>query len=255
MRSNRHITVSMARKDCGMGDDERLGRPVSGWTPPPRPGPAVIEGRHARLIRLVADDNAAALHRANSVDDAMWDYLPYGPFASASAHHRWVREQASGADPMFYAIHSHATGRPGGVASFLRIAPEAGSIEVGHIALSAELQRTIAATEAIYLMMGWAFQAGYRRFEWKCNALNLPSRHAAQRLGLSFEGVFRQAGVNKGRNRDTAWFAAIDGEWPALQAAFEAWLAPSNFDAGGRQRERLGGLTGLVRAAGDPALR
>lgn len=238
-----------------MGDDQKLGRPVPGWVVPPRPGPAVIKGRHATLHRLRADDHAAALHQANSADDTMWNYLPYGPFASAAAYHRWVREQASGEDPLFYAIHSHANGRLGGVTSFLRIAPETGSIEVGHIALSAELQRTVAATEAIYLMMGWAFAAGYRRFEWKCNALNLPSRRAAQRLGLSYEGVFRQAGIVKGRNRDTAWFAAIDSEWPALQAAFEAWLAPSNFDAHGRQRERLGDLTALVRVAGDPGLR
>src|SRR5690606_1034245 len=117
-----------------MGADDRLGRPVPGWSPPPHPGPEVIEGRHARLHRLRADDHAAALHRANSADDAMWDFLPYGPFASASAYHRWVREQASGEDPLFYAIHSHGTGRLGGVASFLRITPESGSIELGHIA-------------------------------------------------------------------------------------------------------------------------
>ena len=106
----------------------------------------------------------------------------------------------------------------------------------------------------MFLMMKWAFEAGYRRYEWKCDALNAPSRRAAQRLGLSYEGVFRQATVVKGRNRDTAWFAAIDTEWPALKEAFEAWLSPSNFDASGQQRERLADLTGLVRAAGDPTL-
>ncbi|WP_226779483.1 GNAT family N-acetyltransferase [Oceaniglobus trochenteri] len=238
-----------------MDDDQRLGRPVPDWRAPPRPGPGLIEGRHARLHRLSADDHAAALHRANSADDRMWDFLPYGPFTSAAAYHRWVREQATGDDPAFYAIENRATGRLGGVASFLRIAPESGSIEVGHIALSPEMQRTVVATEAIYLMMGWAFEAGYRRFEWKCNALNLASRRAAQRLGFSYEGVFRQAGVVKGRNRDTAWFAAIDAEWPALQAAFDAWLSPSNFDETGQQRERLGDLTALVRVTGDPALR
>jgi RimJ/RimL family protein N-acetyltransferase len=132
--------------------------------------------------------------------------------------------------------------------------PQAGSIEVGHINYAPALQRTRAGTEAMYLMMRWAFEAGYRRYEWKCNALNLGSRRAAQRLGFSYEGVFRQAAVIKGRNRDTAWFAAIDSEWPALREAFEAWLSPSNFDADGQQKERLGDLTRLVRVASDPAL-
>jgi hypothetical protein len=131
--------------------------------------------------------------------------------------------------------------------------PASGSIEVGYIAMAPQLQRTRAATEAIYLMMKWAFEAGYRRFEWKCDALNAASRRAAQRFGLSFEGVFRQATVVKGRNRDTAWFAAIEAEWPALKEAFEVWLSPANFDVHGQQRERLSDLTSLVRAAGDPA--
>jgi RimJ/RimL family protein N-acetyltransferase len=157
-------------------------------------------------------------------------------------------------DPVFFAIHGLQTGRWAGVASYLRITPEAGSIEVGHINLSPELQRTRAATEAMYLMMGRAFEAGYRRYEWKCNALNLGSRRAAQRLGLSYEGVFRQAAVIKGRNRDTAWFAAIDGEWPALKAAFETWLDPANFDDSGRQRRSLAVLTAPTLAARDPAL-
>ncbi|WP_099827791.1 GNAT family N-acetyltransferase [Oceaniglobus indicus] len=237
-----------------MNDDLRLGRPVTGWRPPPRPGPDTLSGRTVVLERLNADAHVGDLHRANGADPAMWDFMAYGPFASAPAYHRWIRQNAAGDDPFFYAIRDRATGRLGGVVSYLRIAPESGSIEVGHIALAAELQRTVAATEAIYLMMAWAFGAGYRRFEWKCNALNLRSRRAAQRLGFSFEGVFRQAGVVKGRNRDTAWFAAIDSEWPALQAAFDAWLAPSNFDRAGQQIERLGDLTALVRVGDDPAL-
>ena len=140
------------------------------------------------------------------------------------------------------------------VASYLRIDPNAGSIEVGHINMAPALQRTRAATEAMYLMMKWAFEAGYRRYEWKCDALNAGSRRAAQRLGLSYEGVFRQATMYKGRNRDTAWFAAIDKEWPALEAAFQAWLHPKNFDETGRQIERLADLTALVRVASDPTL-
>ena len=136
----------------------------------------------------------------------------------------------------------------------MRINPQAGSIETGWLTFAPRLQRTRESTEAVYLLMKWAFAAGYRRFEWKCDAANIPSRRAAERFGMSFEGIFRQATVVKGRNRDTAWFAAIDAEWPALKAAFQAWLSPANFDANGQQRERLGDLTGLVRVASDPVL-
>jgi len=237
-----------------MTEDRHIDEAVPGWTPPPRPDADILEGRYARLERLDADRHSAQLHRANSVDDRIWDYLPYGPFASAAGYHRWVRDTASGDDPVFYAIRDLESGAWGGVASYLRIAPDAGSIEVGHVNFSVGLQRTRAATEAMYLMMRWAFDAGYRRYEWKCNASNLASRAAAQRLGFSYEGVFRQAAVIKGRNRDTAWFGAIDKEWPALREAFNAWLAPANFDASGQQNERLGDLTGLVRVASDPAL-
>lgn len=230
-----------------------FGRPVPDWTPPRRPDAEWMEGRFVRLELLDADRHAADLFRANSVDDAMWNYLPYGPFTSSATYHRWVRDMAGQPDPVFYALRDRATGHCGGVASYLRIFPEAGTIEVGHIALAKMLQRTPAATEAMYLMMRWAFEAGYRRYEWKCDALNLPSRRAAERLGLSYEGVFRQATVVKGRNRDTAWFAAIDSEWPALKVAFETWLSPANFDAEGQQIERLGDLTRLVRVSSDPA--
>ena len=237
------------------GQAGKFGAPVPGWTPPPAPDALeVLDGRHVRLERLDADAHAADLHRAMGVDDGLWDYMPYGPFGSAARYHRWIKDSTQGRDPRFFALRDRAGGHCGGVAAFLRIAPEAGSIEVGHICLAPEMQRTPAATEAIYLMMGWAFSQGYRRFEWKCDARNLPSRRAAERLGLSFEGVFRQAGVVKGRNRDTAWFAAIDSEWSALQAAFEAWLDPRNFTSEGRQRERLSDLTRLVRVASDPAL-
>lgn len=234
--------------------EKRFGAPVTGWTPPPRPDLAALSGRYARLVRLDADAHAADLHRANSADPAIWDYLPYGPFSSAAAYHRWIRQITRGDDPLFYAIQNAETGHFGGVAAYLRITPEMGTIEVGHINLSPELQRSRAATDAMVMMMERAFQAGYRRYEWKCDALNLPSRRAAQRLGFSHEGVFRQAAVVKGRNRDTAWFSVIDKDWPALREAYRAWLDPSNFDARGRQRERLGDLTGLVRVASDPAL-
>ena len=223
--------------------------------PPPAPVGAALQGRFARLEPLSADTHAALLFRAFAGHDAVWDYMPYGPFSSAAQYHRWAREAADKADPLFYAIENRETGIWGGVASYLRIDPSMGTIEVGHIALSPGLQQTRAATEAMYLMMAWAFDAGYRRYEWKCNALNVPSRRAAQRLGFSFEGVFRNHLVVKGRNRDSAWFSVIDSEWPALQEAYTVWLSPGNFDPAGRQRERLSDLTRLVRAADDPMLR
>ena len=231
-----------------------LGHPVDGWTPPPRPLRQPLQGHYIRLEPLDADSHAAQLHRAFSGHDNLWDFMPYGPFSSASAYHRWVKDQMGRDDPMFFALIDTASGHALGVASFLRITPEAGSIEVGHICLSPALQRTPAATEAMIVMMDWAFGAGYRRYEWKCNALNLPSRRAAQRLGFSYEGIFRNHMVIKGRNRDSAWFSVIDSEWPALHEAYSAWLSPRNFGPDGRQRERLSDLTGLVRATSDPAL-
>lgn len=229
-----------------------LGAPVANFVAPPSPPRETMQGQYVQLEPLNAEAHAALLFRVYEGRDHVWDYLPYGPFSSSAQYHRWVREAAMGNDPLFFAIKNLETGNWEGVASYLRITPEAGTIEVGHINFSPDLQRTRAATEAMYLMIAWAFQAGYRRYEWKCNALNLQSRRAAQRLGLSYEGVFRQAAVVKGRNRDTAWFAAIDAEWPGLKEAFEAWLAPSNFDGSGQQRESLADLTGLVRVASDP---
>lgn len=230
-----------------------LGTLVPNWTPPRAPDADVLQGRFARLERLSVD-HVDDLFAANRLDDAIWDYLPYGPFDAVADYRDWVVEMAALSDPYFYAIRNLATGKVEGIASYLRIAPSAGSIEVGHLNFAKPLQRTPAATEAMYLMMQWAFEAGYRRYEWKCNALNLGSRRAAQRLGLSYEGIFRQALVVKGRNRDTAWFAAIDAEWPALRSAFEAWLSPNNFDTDGCQRQSLADLTAPVRVASDPAL-
>lgn len=230
------------------------GEIVEGWVPPPRPDWTLREGRYVRLERLDPDRHAEVLFAANRADDAIWDYLPYGPFDEMADYRRWLTDMARRTDPWFQVLIDRETGLAGGVASYLRIDPAAGSIEVGHINLSPALQRTRAASEAMFLMMEWAFEAGYRRYEWKCNALNLGSRRAAERLGLSYEGIFRQATVVKGRNRDTAWYAAIDKEWPALRAAFLRWLDPANFDADGRQRESLAALTRPVLAARDPAL-
>lgn len=228
--------------------------PVPNWTPPPVPDNLeVLAGQYCRLEPLVAEEHAALLYQTFAGHDHVWDYMPYGPFSSSAQYHRWVRETEADPDVQFYAVKNADSGAFEGVASYLRITPNAGSIEVGHINFSPALQRTRAATEAIYLMMAWAFEVGYRRFEWKCDALNAGSRRAAQRFGLSYEGIFRQATVVKGRNRDTAWFAAIDAEWPALKEAFGAWLSPANFDVSGRQVERLADLTQLVRVANDPS--
>jgi RimJ/RimL family protein N-acetyltransferase len=237
-----------------MASKRQRGFKVEGWSPPPHPQDLRLDGAYARLEPLSAEAHAEPLFAAFSGHDAVWDYMPYGPFASADGYRAWIAEVAEGDDPLFCAILNRDSGAWEGVASFLRVAPAAGSIEVGHIAFSPALQRTRAATESMLLMMRWAFRAGYRRYEWKCDALNLASRQAAQRLGFSYEGIFRQAAVVKGRNRDTAWFACIDREWPALERAYTAWLAPENFDPAGRQKVRLGDLTGPIRVASDPAL-
>lgn len=232
-----------------------LGQPVGAllphWTPPPAPSGAPLHGRYCTLERLDPARHAAALFAANAADQAgaMWTYLPYGPFASFAAYMVLVEQWAASSDPLFYAIIDPAANSAVGVASYLRVTPPSGSIEVGHLAFAPALQRTRAATEALYLLMAHAFGLGYRRFEWKCNALNRPSRAAAARLGLRFEGIFRQATVVKQRNRDTAWYAAIDRDWPALERAFAQWLDPANFDAHGQQHRRLSDLTAPLLAS------
>ncbi|MBU3258990.1 GNAT family N-acetyltransferase [Roseovarius sp. PS-C2] len=229
--------------------DRPLGPPLGNWKTPPFPGPDRLEGRFALLERLSAKTHAQALYDAFAGHDWVWDYMPDGPFATPEAFADWMQAATARDDILFYAIFDRDTGSWGGFASFLRIKPASGSIEVGYIAMSPHLQRTRAATEAIFLMMQWAFDAGYRRFEWKCDALNAPSRRAAQRFGFTYEGTFRQATVVKGRNRDTAWFAMIDSEWPALRTAYADWLASDNFDAAGGQKSRLSVLTAQALAS------
>ena len=231
-----------------MSPVNELGQPIGDpveWSPAAPPPRQPIEGRFCRIESLDTDRHAAELHAANLLDEsgAMWTYMPYGPFASLDEYRAWCRQMAASDDPLFYAIIDVASGRVAGVASYLRIEPASGVIEVGHIAYSPLLQRTAAATEAMYLMMRRVFaELGYRRYEWKCDALNRPSRRAADRLGFTFEGIFRQATMYKGRNRDTAWYSVTDSEWPDLKARYEAWLAPSNFDEEGVQRQSLGEL-------------
>ncbi|MCK0167965.1 GNAT family N-acetyltransferase [Jannaschia sp. S6380] len=200
------------------------------------PPPAMV-GQHSQLERLSVGDHAAALHASNPLTDDHWAFMPYGPFPDLQVYRLWAEGAAASEDPAYYAVRGGQGW--GGVASLMRIDRAHGVIEIGHIAFSPGLQRTTAATEAIHLMIDQAFAAGFRRVEWKCNAANAASRHAAERLGFVHEGTFRQHMVVKGANRDTAWYAILDGDWPRLRAAHRAWLAPSNFEADGRQRTPL----------------
>ncbi len=233
--------------------DDRLGVQVPDFTSPIRPDGLRLEGQHVQVVPLQARRHAESLFAAYRGHNALWDYMAYGPFETLPEFEAWLAELESQTDPVFFAFTT-PEGKAIGIGSYLRIAPEAGSIEVGHLNFSPLMQGTRAATEAMALMMGWAFSNGYRRYEWKCNALNMASRRAAQRLGLSYEGIFRQAAVLKGRNRDTAWFAAIDAEWPRLSAAFQDWLSPENFGAEGQQHKRLSDLTHDILHKTDPAL-
>ncbi len=213
------------------------------WKPARPLSRVALEGELVRLEPVDVARHAGQLFAAQSSAPELWAYLPYGPFESETAFRVWLTERAATSDPLFYAIIERSSGRALGMASFLRVEQGHGVIEVGHIWYSPALQRTRLATEAMYVMARHVFDdLGYRRYEWKCNALNEPSRRAAVRLGFTFEGVFRQHMVIKGENRDTAWYSMLDGEWPAAKAAFEAWLRPENFDAEGRQLRSLAEL-------------
>lgn len=219
---------------------------LSDWQPRPIPTRAPLSGRFVRLqpldVARHADDLWLALQGPGG-DPALWDYLAYGPFASREAFDAWLAANAAGADPLFYAVIELASGHAVGLLSYLRIVPRDGCIEIGHIAFGQAMQRTPGATEAVWLLARHAFDdLGYRRLEWKCDARNARSRRAAERFGFVYEGTFRQHMLVKGRNRDTAWFAIIDGEWPARRQAFERWLVCDNFDEAGRQRQRLQAL-------------
>lgn len=229
----------------GSGAEGQVGAALPDWEPRPSPTGSTMNGHYCRIERLDSKRHGDELWKANAEDISGmgWTYLPYGPFSTADEYVRWLEKSAASDDPQFYAIIDSArreTQPAVGVASYLRIMSEVGSIEVGHIRYSPGLQRTRAATEAMYLMMKQIFEElGYRRYEWKCDALNAPSRRAAERLGFTYDGTFRQATIYKGRNRDTAWYSIVDGEWPDVRDALEAWLDPSNFDEGGAQRIRL----------------
>lgn len=220
---------------------------LSTWHPRPLPSPRIHEGRYVCLVPLNADKHAPDLWRAVEGHNEVWAYLADGPYASKADLKRALEEKQTGTSAVFQAIVPNHSGRAEGYASYMRMDPPNGVVEVGNILMSPFLQRTTAATEAMYLMARHIFEAlGYRRYEWKCNAENGPSRQAALRYGFSFEGIFRQHMIIKGRNRDTAWFSMLDSEWPARREAFERWLDPANFDADGRQLTSLAQLRGCT---------
>ncbi len=221
-----------------------VGFPMPDWKPPPHPPHVALSGRYCSLEPLQAASHARDLWQAQAEDSTgeRWTYLFNGPFASFEEFQAFCEEKESSRDPQFYAIvvDGHAVG----MAAYMRIEPTHGVIEIGNIYYSPRLSQTRAATEAMYLFMANAFALGYRRYEWKCDSNNLPSRAAAARLGFTYEGKFRQAIVYKGRSRDTTWFAIIDRDWNnGIKDAYLRWLDASNFDASGKQRQKLSWLT------------
>jgi RimJ/RimL family protein N-acetyltransferase len=210
------------------------------WTPAVVPGPVTLRGRYVTLEPLDVERHTAPLWDAIGGHDELWDWLADGPYATVDELRSDVAKKQQGSSALFLAIVPTDSGVAAGYASFMRIDASHGAIEVGNILFSPVLQRTRAATEAMYLMAGHVFEhLGYRRYEWKCNALNEPSRRTSKRFGFTYEGIFRQHMVIKDRSRDTAWFSMLDSEWPARKKAFELWLDPGNFDANGEQRRSL----------------
>ncbi len=238
-------TAKLARFDLPVG-------PEVDATPAQTPRRTTLAGRFVDLVPPDPAVHAEALYEGSHGEgrEALWTHLSEMPFPSREAFAAWLERQAASTDPLFFTIVDKRSGKAVGLASYLRIDPVHRVIEVGSLMFTPALQQTAGATEAMYLMARHAFEdLGYRRYEWKCNALNAPSRRAALRLGFQFEGIFRQHKIVKGRNRDTAWFSMLDGEWPARKAALEAWLDPTNFDAHGRQKKPLAAFAN--RLAGE----
>ena len=215
---------------------------LTDWAGAPRPEHKVIDGRYAGLEPLDPARHGGDLWRSALAPGAedRFRYLFEGPPADAVVFDAWLQRAASSDDPLFFAVIDRATGRAEGRQALMRIDPAHGVIEIGSILWGPAIARSRVTTEALFLTASYVFdQLGYRRFEWKCNALNAPSRRAAQRFGFRYEGLFRQHMVVKGESRDTTWFAMIDADWPRIKAGYEAWLAPGNFDEAGRQRQAL----------------
>lgn len=222
-----------------------IGEPVENWATRDRPGNVILVGSHCILESLSADRHARELYDAytQAPDFRDWTYLPVGPFKNESEYRRYVEEITKSSDPKHYAVLSKESGKAVGTLSLMRIEPAHGVVEVGYVIFSPLLKQTTAATEAHYLLMTYVFdELKYRRYEWKCDSLNEPSYNAAQRLGFSFEGIFRQAIVYKGRSRDTAWFSIIDKDWPKLKKAFQGWLSKDNFNSNLCQIQSLGSI-------------
>ncbi|WP_083608283.1 GNAT family N-acetyltransferase [Teredinibacter haidensis] len=224
-----------------------LGQPVGlplAWQTATTPAPLTISGRHAQLQPLDADRHAEALYRdiQGQPQEAIWTYMPYGPFQRFADYQQWLQQACSHNDPLFFCI-TNVDGEAKGVFSLAAIEPQKGSIELAHVMFMPSMQKTALATEAVYLILKYVFELGFRRCEWKCNALNSASKKAALRFGFSYEGLFRNAMVVKNRNRDTAWFGMTSEDWPAVMPAFKNWLSPDNFDSGGRQIQPLSRYT------------
>ena len=231
--------------------DQPIGAALPGWQPRERPAREAMRGRTCDLQPLDAQAHAEALYRAFAEAAAArdWTYLPDEPPRDPAAYRAEVQARSASADPLHFAVV--VAGEPLGTLALMRIDATNGAIEIGHVNFAPRLQRTPAATEAVALLMRRAFDGGYRRLEWKCDSLNAPSRRAADRLGFTFEGVFRQAVVVKGRNRDTAWYGLVDRDWPRVREALDRWLDPANFDGDGRQRRALADLRATgCRSAG-----
>lgn len=231
-----------------------LGQPVGfgleGWEGAKRPERAVLDGKYCRLEPLDVARHSAELFSAFQEDRSgrIWTYLPVGPFKNRDDFEHWLAKASASDDPLFFAIVDRDSGAAAGIASYLRIEPAVGTIEVGFITYSPRLQKTRAATDAMFQLMAHAFdELGYRRYEWKCDVLNAASRKAADRLGFAYEGLFRQATIYKSRNRDTAWYSVIDSEWPSLRSAYEVWLSEDNFDESGQQRRSMTSLLEALR--------
>ncbi|WP_405497406.1 GNAT family N-acetyltransferase [Streptomyces sp. NBC_00096] len=231
--------------------DQPVGEPLPDWSPRPLPAGVTLKGDHCRLEPLNADRHAAELHAAyrSGSDQRDWTYMFTGPFESPEEYHRYAEEAAASGDPRHYAVIDLADGTATGTLSLMRQDPDHGVVEIGNVMFSPAMKRRPISTEAQFLAMRYVFEElGYRRYEWKCDSLNAPSRTTAARLGFTFEGIFRQAVVYKGRNRDTAWYSVTDTEWPAIKRGFEAWLAPGNFDGQAVQRRSLAELRAAATA-------
>ena len=224
---------------------QAIGAPLSDWQVCKRPPKTAMLGNYCRVEILDIEKHVDDLYQAfaKDTDHSNWTYLPYGPFDIDDGFNEfktWMKSTCATEDPLFHTVIDLKTNKAVGIASLMRIEPQVGVIEVGHIHFSPLMQRTPLSTEALYLLMKRVFdELGYRRYEWKCDSLNTPSCNAAKRLGFTPEGVFRQLTMYKGRNRDTAWFSIIDSEWPVLKAMFETWLAPENFNETGEQIQPL----------------